>query len=173
MTCDHCDKPAVVHEVIIKDGQKQEVHLCEEHAAEAGHKIPVQAPINEMLTQFVSANVPGGSKKRRQGAKCGSCGLTFARVRKTGILGCPECYKSFDKQLGTLVSNAHGGGTHHVGKQPTGREGLQERKAIRQKLVRELDDAVASEQYERAARLRDSLMKLDTEDVHDKPELEG
>ncbi len=34
--CDYCDKPAVVHEVTFKNGQKNEVHLCEEHAQEAG-----------------------------------------------------------------------------------------------------------------------------------------
>ena len=34
--CDLCDKPAVVHEVTVKNGVKKEMHLCEEHADAAG-----------------------------------------------------------------------------------------------------------------------------------------
>ncbi len=41
LKCDYCDKPAVVHEVTVKNGQKNEVHLCEEHAQEAGVALPL------------------------------------------------------------------------------------------------------------------------------------
>ena len=55
MKCDMCDKPAVVHEVILRNGVKQELHLCEKHAAEQGYALPGQPPLEKILQQFVMA----------------------------------------------------------------------------------------------------------------------
>ena len=35
--CDLCEKPAQVHEVLIKNGQKHEIHLCPECASAQGY----------------------------------------------------------------------------------------------------------------------------------------
>ncbi len=51
--CDLCDRPAVVHEVTVKNGVKAEVHLCAEHAQEAGVPLPSHQPLSQLLTQFV------------------------------------------------------------------------------------------------------------------------
>jgi protein-arginine kinase activator protein McsA len=62
--CDHCDKPAVVHEVTVKNGVKSEVHLCHEHALEAGVAMPTHQPINQLLTQFVISQSGKGKSKQ-------------------------------------------------------------------------------------------------------------
>jgi len=163
--CDFCDKPAVVHEMRIKHGVRKEVHLCEEHAQAMGIALPGQSPghepISKVLTQFVT---PTPSRKARASKKvCPTCGMSFAEFRQTGVVGCPGCYEAFDEQLGPLIERAQNGGTSHVGKCPR-RGGMSiDRQLLIQKLVKELEDAVGAEQYERAAELRDRLKELESE----------
>jgi len=164
MTCDKCNKPAVVHEVTIKGGKKAEIHLCSEHAAEAGFVVAQPAgTINQLLKQFVisqGAAAAGAASKKA----CPDCGMTFAQFRKTGTLGCTQCYESFEEELSLLIERAQNGGTHHIGKRPAraGRVGVDRQLEVR-RLVRELDRAVAAEQYERAAEIRDRLNMLEPE----------
>ncbi|MHC4414512.1 MAG: UvrB/UvrC motif-containing protein [Planctomycetota bacterium] len=157
--CDLCDKPAVVHEVTLKNGVKEEVHLCEEHAQEAGVAMPSHQPINQLLTQFVAAQA--GQARAAARKTCRNCGMTFARFRQSGTLGCPHCYQAFEAQLAPLIERAQNGGTHHRGKTPRRAGASIDRQLQVQQLVKELDQAVASEQYERAAQLRDRLRGLD------------
>ena len=42
-TCDCCPEPAVVHETLVRDGVKTEVHLCAAHAQERGYVLPTAA----------------------------------------------------------------------------------------------------------------------------------
>ena len=160
MHCDLCEKMAVVHEVTVKNGVKEEVHLCEEHALEAGVTMPTQQPINELLTQFVISH---GKRKSSSKKVCAGCGLTFSRFRQMGTLGCAECYAAFETSLNPLIERAQNGATHHRGKTPRRAGTTVDRQLQVQHLVRELDEAVAAEQYERAAQLRDRLRSLDPE----------
>ena len=82
--CDQCDKPAVVHEVTVKNGVKREIHLCHEHAQEAGVSMPTHQPINQLLTQFVISQGGKGKGKgkakpqtrTRKRKRCPGCGMT-------------------------------------------------------------------------------------------------
>jgi len=162
MKCDHCDKPAVVHEVVIKGGITTEVHLCMEHAAAKGYQVP-NAPVTQLLAQFVGQLPAVQISARREPAaqaRCPSCGLAFAEFRQSGVLGCPGCYEAFMPQLGAVIERAQAGAVHHVGRTPKHLEGMADRVAMRQRLLHELDAAVAAEQYERAASLRDQLQGL-------------
>ena len=157
--CDLCDKPAVVHELTVKNGVKKEVHLCEEHAAEAGVAMPTQQPINQLLTHFVmSHSSKSGSVAKRS---CPTCGITFGQFRQSGTLGCPDCYEAFEKQLAPLIERAQNGATHHRGKTPRRAGTSIDRTHLIRQLTKELDQAVAAEQYERAAKLRDRLRNMD------------
>ncbi|MCI0363113.1 MAG: UvrB/UvrC motif-containing protein [Phycisphaerales bacterium] len=159
MKCDLCNKPAVVHEVTVRSGVKKEVHLCEAHAREAGIVMPGQQPINQLLTQFVISQT---SKPTRAANKvCSGCGLPFSQFRQTGRVGCAECYQSFDAELSPLIERAQNGGTHHTGKTPRRAGASIDRQLLIQRLIKELDHAVAAEQYERAAKLRDRLSTMD------------
>ncbi len=110
-------------------------------------------------------------------AMCPSCKLTFAAFRKSGKFGCASCYEAFEGRLTPIFDRAHEGATHHVGKVPKramkgvadkddvqARElALLEARARAETINRvrhELAKAVASEQYEEAARLRDRLVEL-------------
>jgi len=176
MKCDLCNKPAVVHEVTVRNGQKREVHLCEEHATESGIALPSHQPLSQVLASFAQADAVSGSEPSSKPAKsrktCRGCGMTFAQFRQAGILGCPECYDTFAEQLAMLIQRAQGGATHHVGKSPRRCGQSLDRQLERQRLMKQLDAAVDAEQYERAAKLRDMLNELEL-DAAEKPNNPG
>jgi protein arginine kinase activator len=160
MKCDLCDKSAVVHEVTVKHGVKNEVHLCEEHAKAHGMVIPSAEPVLEqVLTQYV---ITKRSSDRASRLKCGTCDLSLAEFRQNGVLGCPDCYDALEKPLGAMIERAQNGGITHVGKSPKRSGSTIDRRLRMQSLMKELECAVASEQYERAAALRDRLRDMET-----------
>lgn len=177
MKCDLCDNPATIHEVTIRDGQRVEKHLCESCAASVGLGIPGAVPVAELISKYVLEQTTTKAEQRtREGATCSSCGTTFAEFRRTGLLGCAECYRMFEAKLSPLLERAHEGASHHVGKVPRrgvaqqGHEDLTEERARRvAALRRQLDESVKAEQYERAARLRDELRRLGTSEQPDQP----
>lgn len=160
MKCDYCDNPAVVHEVTVKSGVRKEYHLCAEHAKQVGIDVAAAQPINLLLTQFVQQKA-GRQEKQAATKACPTCKMTFAQFRQHSVLGCPDCYKAFEAQLAPLIERAHNGATHHVGKTPRRAGGSLDRQMQLRQIVKELDEAVAAEQYERAAKLRDRLMNLE------------
>lgn len=154
--CDHCAKPAVVHNTVIVNGKMAEVHLCEDHAAAAGIQMPGHAPIHQLLGQLAQQAGPS----RPRGPACPECGHTFHDFKTSGLLGCPACYDAFASTVAPVIERAHGGATEHVGHAPRRADDTRQRAALLQQLMRELDGAVAAEQYERAAELRDRIKEL-------------
>ncbi len=154
--CDLCDKAAVVHEVRVKNGVRKEVHLCETHAQIAGILITTDLSVvkaqEALAAQAKRAVTPSSI--------CRSCGMNFREFRQTGTLGCADCYESFVRHLAPLIERAQRGSTHHCGKSPA-RKGISvDRQHVVRTLLKELDEAVAAEQYERAAQLRDRLRTM-------------
>jgi protein arginine kinase activator len=170
MRCDLCDKPAVVHEVTMKNGVKKEVHLCKHHAKESGVPMPSSQPISELLTHIMmsKASRPASTHK----LTCKSCGMTFADFRQKGVVGCPDCYPAFEKQLAPLIERTQNGAVHHEGKAPLRAGASLDRQLLIKRLAKELDEAVAAEQYERAADLRDRLNGLEIELPATEPEVQ-
>lgn len=157
--CDHCDRPATHHSVEIIKGQKIEKHLCDNHAAQEGLAIKaVHTPINELLSNFVKLH---SGATGQQDLVCDQCGLTFAAFRESSLMGCPRCYTAFEKALAPLLERAHEGATHHLGKVPH-RAGASEQRQLRvMRLRKRLEDAVAGEDYEVAAKLRDEIKRIE------------
>jgi protein arginine kinase activator len=180
MKCDHCDSEATIHEMVIRNGRQTERHVCEKCAVEQGMEVRPNLKVGELLQKLATGLGPAGGAKApsapREGAQCGSCGTTFAEFRQSGLMGCAECYRAFEAKLGPLLERAHEGASHHVGKVPrralaASRTGAPEAESIlggeRERtqqtalLRKQLDDAIAAEQYERAAKIRDDLRRLD------------
>jgi protein arginine kinase activator len=156
-TCDHCDRPAEVHEIDPIKGTA--MHLCREHAVQAGFDVPAQTVLSGMLDSM-QVQI---TTERRGASTCKGCGLGFARFRKTGLLGCPECYESFAANLESIIPRSQNGATRHVGRVPHRSAELIDIQATRRHILDELERAVATEQYERAAKLRDRLQTLGTD----------
>jgi len=168
MKCEHCDNEATVHETTIVKGAKVERHLCEECAAKSG--LASQQPaVQGIVTGFVLQAGPGIVTQggANPPAACPRCAMTFGEFKQHGHLGCADCYATFESLLIPLIERAHEGGEKHVGKIPRrsldlrGR-GLstQERLERMYAIQRDLDLAIASEQYELAAKLRDEMRRL-------------
>jgi protein arginine kinase activator len=164
MKCETCGKQATVHLTEIKNGKKIEKHLCEHCAAQSeGLSSKAHMPINELLTNFVM-NHTGLTTKPQETLACAHCGITWAEFRQSGLLGCEHDYATFEKEMTPLLQRAHDGAAHHVGKVPTRRGGSGvpiKRTADLTKLRKELARAVETEDYEKAAKLRDTIRQAE------------
>ncbi len=152
-------KEARVHLTDVKEGKIKKVDLCEECAKAKNIEDPAGFALADLLLGLGASEDLAGPTAQGAEVACPSCGFTQADFKKTGRLGCPACYDTFKDGLGGILKTMHKG-TRHTGKIPRalalGRE-IQDRiKALQ----RNLDEAVAVEDYEQAARLRDQIRAL-------------
>jgi len=166
MLCQICGKnPATVHFTEITNGKMTELHVCERcaeekglHADAAKHKFDISEKFTELINSAMTTD-----DERVGHVQCPRCGLLYSAFKETGRLGCAECYSSFQFQLRPLLRRIHGD-TRHKGKTPA-RDG--ERVSIArqvQRLYDELQRAVAREEFERAAEVRDEIKRLEQQE---------
>lgn len=174
MRCDQCQSEATVHEVTVKNGVRIERHLCESCAGEAG-LAPIAGPMAEAVEMLKLVLDPHRKPEPAPPVPlaCSSCGQTFDEFKQHERLGCPACYEALASRLMPIIERAHEGAAQHVGKAP--KRGIDraesgpasmlaalviERAHRAEALRKLLDEAVRTEQYERAAKIRDEIRKL-------------
>lgn len=163
MKCQLCGKSATVHLTDIIDQHKNELHLCEtcarQHHVWPGPQQDLNLPalLQLLLGQPVT---PLSAESAR--ARCSQCGLTYLEFRQVGKLGCPHDYQAFQAELAPLLERLHRA-ARHVGKSPR-RSAAPREQADLAALCRRLHDAVAAEQYETAAQLRDLIRQKEAPD---------
>ncbi len=94
---------------------------------------------------------------------CPTCHMTLGEFAKTGKLGCSDCYEAFRPQLVQVLKSVHGN-AEHIGKTP---ENVSEKLKIKRehsRLKSALDAAVAAENFEEAAALRDRVRDLERQE---------
>jgi protein arginine kinase activator len=160
MVCDICKKTdATVHLTQILDGKVLKVDLCEGCAKAKGVQEAVSLPLAELL---VGLGANAEAKTEEPGPACATCGMTQADFKKTGRLGCADCWDVFAAGLAPLLKAMHKG-DRHVGKVPN----KAAHTVVIGEQIKELSDAlqkaVRGEQYEEAARLRDEIRQLETQ----------
>jgi len=164
MQCQSCQKrEATIHLTEITDGVRSEMHLCEECAQAKGIVVKNQIPLNELLSSLLSAQPEEGEVlgETAQKQSCPNCGFSLDEFRREAVLGCPYDYELFEEALLPLIKKAQDGRTSHRGKIPSKTPG-DTRKEIELCALREqLDNAVKNEDYERAAKLRDKMNKVE------------
>jgi len=113
--------------------------------------------IADLLAGMVDA-MTHTEEERVGHVQCPRCGLQYSSFKETGRLGCSECYTSFQFQLRPLLRRIHGD-TRHRGKAPThgGVAGSGAREI--QRLHDDLQRAVESEEFEKAAGIRDEIRR--------------
>lgn len=172
MICDNCKtRPAEVFLTQIVDGKMQKVNLCRECSKEKGVEDPTGFALADLLIGMgEKTEIPSPTPMKTAPAKstpekdikCPTCGFTKTDFKKTGRLGCSECYYAFGDALAPLLKAMHKG-TKHVGKVPVR---LQQREAFSLKLNAlrtDLEKAVKNENYESAAQLRDLIKQMEVE----------
>lgn len=110
---------------------------------------------NDMLGEATPTATLLGTER-----KCPTCGMTESELRRTGRVGCPDCYSTFADILNPYVQKVHGA-TRHVGTAPAAPE--QPKTDPVADLKAQLKAAVESEDYERAASLRDEIRRMEGE----------
>lgn len=159
MLCQRCNKnEATIHITEVSEGEHQESHLCEQCAEAEGAVVKSPTTINQLLSSFIMAHT--GVAELAE-LSCPQCGLSFLEFRQHGLLGCPNDYEVFEQPLDGLLTRVHGQETHHVGKVPTRGSSQQKKNMEMLRLQRELAEAVESEEYEKAAQLRDRIKEFD------------
>ncbi|MFO7957571.1 MAG: UvrB/UvrC motif-containing protein [Candidatus Brocadiia bacterium] len=157
--CEECgEERATVHVTEFVDGEKVQRHLCEEcYARQEGKKM---VSPGEFFAQILAAVSP--EFKELSQKTCPRCGVSYLEFRQRGVLGCPYDYEAFAEPLESLLDQVHGA-TRHCGKVPpqAGRQAVIASKL--RSLNRKLERAVEREDYEAAARIRDRVNELESE----------
>jgi protein arginine kinase activator len=158
MLCDVCKcNDATVFLTQILEGKMQKVNLCDACSKEKGVQDPTGFALADLLLGI------GAAEEIEKGAgtqKCPVCGFTQTDFKKSGRLGCSACYQAFSEGLGALLKAMHKG-TEHVGKLPQRAHREIEIGDRMRSLTEDLQKAVADENYETAASLRDQIRKLE------------
>jgi len=160
MICDVCKtNTATVYLTQIVDGNMKKINLCEACSKDKGVSDPTGFALADLLlglgeTQQVEQAPPT--------EHCPVCGFTQADFKKTGRLGCSTCYATFTETLTALLKAMHKG-TAHVGKVPQRAHRAGELSDKMRNLNESLQKAVAEENYETAASLRDQIKQLESE----------
>ena len=158
MQCQSCPNLATVHLTIV-DGQKREVHLCQE-CAERQHLLKQEEMNLPAIIQALIGQHVGHLTDELARLTCPACGIKYMEFRAEGRLGCPHDYEVFRIGLEPLLQRIHRA-ARHCGKRPHHRTRNAATEAELLELRRRLREAVEIENYEEAARLRDLLREKD------------
>lgn len=165
MMCEECGiRPAKFHLMTITNDERTERNLCAVCMAKYQKQLPGIDFSN--LAGILNSILDGHPGKQKEtvdettaALTCEQCGMTYAEFQKCGMLGCAGCYKTFKTPLDALLQRIHGN-NQHAGRIPGSvRSGVSIRMNI-DRLRQRLQKAIAEEEYEQAAKLRDSIRAL-------------
>lgn len=187
MLCENCGKrEANVMYTQVINGDKKEMHLCEECSEKLGignidFKMPItfSSFLGDFFDEFENDTLLPELNPIKQ-LTCDSCGMTFENFMNTGKFGCSNCYDAFESQIDPILKNIHGANKHvgRLGKiGPVSNLKIEEKNleeikehqtresdsnedtviSEEERLKQELQKAIKEERYEDAARLRDEI----------------
>lgn len=159
MLCEKCkEHPASVHVSQNVNGQKTEHYLCHKCAFDSGQNMTFDSFFKSFLDGMPGQKADLGEGKDAP-VVCASCGMTFDEFKKSGRLGCAECYTTFSERLKQAFKSVQAGLVHQ-GKIPGSLSGEILKKRNLEKLRSEIRAAIENEEYEKAAVLRDKIKEL-------------
>jgi protein arginine kinase activator len=160
--CQSCSKTATVHLTDIINGQKRELHLCQDCAEKQQWLKQDQINLTGLLQSVIGQHI-GQVTDELSRLTCPACGIKYMEFKAEGRLGCPLDYEVFHNALEPLLMRIHRS-IRHIGKVP--RHGVknaaQQRELVQ--LRQQLRNAIEAEAYEEAARLRDLLRQKEAAD---------
>lgn len=160
MLCDNCKKreATVIYEENI-NGKKKNINLCTFCSKELG--ILNNNFMDNMIFSFFEEPLSIGYEKIKE-ENCNKCGCTFSDYAKTGLLGCNECYKTFESKLLPIIKKIHGKEYHFKEDKNivNNKESVNDNKNEIDVLRQELNNVIKKEEYEKAAEIRDKIRGL-------------
>src|SRR6202011_1203732 len=150
MKCQSCSMPATVHLTkLTGDGQKKELHLCQECAEKQQLTKQQELNLPAILQALIGQHV-GPLSDELARLTCPACGIKYMEFRAEGRLGCPHDYEVFRVGLEPLLQRLHRS-LRHKGKSPRHGPSLGKTSAEVIELRNRLRQAVETEAYEEAA----------------------
>ncbi len=177
MICQVCgNNPAVVHLEELRENNRVHLWLCME-CAEKRKKQPNDSlgggalppgednrdfPSDVSLPSFFDLILEGEQSSDGSRKHCPSCGFSLDQLGRTNRLGCPGCYDFFRAFLVPILARLHRHSSH-MGKGPRRALGeIGSKGEIARRRVA-LEKAILAESFEEAARLRDLIIRLETQ----------
>ncbi len=153
MICQNCNKnEANMHMKRIINGRAAEVHLCSDCARFLGYGEALSGfglGLGELFGELIAVNESNSGASR-----CPVCGKSFEEIAKDGKMGCAECYNVFYDKIMPSLNKIHGKASY-VGSKPFGSE-----KSVKEELYdlkTQLENAIAEQNFEFAAEIRDRI----------------
>ncbi len=165
MLCQNCRKnEATTHLKQIINGDMAESHLCSECAAHLGYSdmfsgfgLNLSGLFGSLLGDMMPS-IPASSAPR-----CPRCGVAFSDIVKEGKVGCAECYRTFYDKLLPSIQRIHGKIKHSgkVSQSAPADVKIETKEEKIAKLRRQMNDAVAKQEFELAAKIRDEIKAIE------------
>ena len=169
MLCQDCKKrEAQVHFTQIVNNEKTTLSLCKDCAAARGFHSPLENapfPLAEILSGLTESTPAFGANDTAEQQVCPNCGLSFNEFARLGRFGCGKCYQTFRVRIEPIMRKIHGASLHR-GRSPINQivavPGTDRTVPIKEeeRLKAELTKAIESEEFERAAEIRDKLKTI-------------
>lgn len=168
MKCDRChEKTAVVKITQTINGNTEDLHLCKDCSAKMQAEYAKHSWAKLFHDNFFggwlggTGGIPsfGDLDEEAAALKCPDCNTTYNDFRRTGLFGCPTCYRAFQERLDKMFLRVQGG-IRHTGRVPDGHSAEVAANEQIQDLQKKQKEAIAAEDYERAAAFRDELRRL-------------
>lgn len=169
MICEKCKKnEATVFYQETINGNKRSYSICAACAAAMeqqgeiamGHGLFALPSLGGFHNDLFGSLFGSTDGQPRKAKACPACGATMSDLKKSGKVGCPECYVTFSEELGSTVRSIHGN-VKHVGRAPAGFRKNREKQDRLLTLRQQMKDAVQNENFELAASLRDEIRTLE------------
>lgn len=109
---------------------------------------------------FGNADFFAPSTVYREVTRCPVCGQSFSDFKRTGKLGCSECYNTFKGPLSEVLRQLHRNPVH-IGKVPGNMRAEFTKKQRLATLKASLQEAVKAEKYEEAAKLHKEIVEIE------------
>ena len=167
MLCEECGKnEATIHfQTIGPEGEQMSKDICEECFEKLKARMPGVNAID--ISGFLGALLGklAGARQERENDKfdavCPTCGTKYAEFKRSQNLGCANCYGAFRERIEEiLVKRNHS--ALYTGSAPHSAKGANEEIYKYKKLKEEMKQAIAGEDFERAAKIRDELRRLES-----------
>ena len=173
MKCDICNNnEAVICLIKIQGNDVERVNICRECARELSLLDGVElyndptAALYKLLQMDNTVNNSSGKSKifksldTRKNLKCSYCGIDLKTIKRTGRVGCSNCYIEFKNILFPVIKSIQGS-LENKGKIPVNTsKKIRLEKSIRD-LKRQLQNEITIENFEEAAKIRDRIKRLE------------
>ncbi len=178
MICKKCGKNnAEIYYKQTVNGQTQEYALCAKCAEELKNQGKLNIKIPSLFDEIDFGfgtdglfglsdlfGLPYDTQKAQIAEKkrCTLCSSSFDDLIKTGKVGCAKCYEIFADELKRSVESIHGK-AKYMGKRPKKYKEKETKQDKIKSLKNEMKAAIKSQEFEKAAVLRDKIRELESD----------